>query len=227
MIDLYSCFPSAVEAATAALGLATDDRRGLTVTGGLPYFGGPGNNYTTHAIATLTDRLRDRSEDDARGPQFGLATGLGWFITKHALGLYATEPPPGGFRRGDTAAAQEIIDATAAPMALEVADSTAATLVAATLVREGGGSDGIGPATAAPAFVRLPDGRQMAVSPADDHVLDEIGALRRPRSRRDRPSRRAGATALPSALTESASTDRSHELAVDRATMEEPSCPTK
>jgi acetyl-CoA C-acetyltransferase len=175
LIDLYSCFPSAVEAAADALGLAADDRRGLTVTGGLPYFGGPGNNYTTHAVATLTDRLRDESAGDGHRPRFGLATGLGWFITKHALGLYATEPPPGGFRRGDTAAAQEAIDATATPMALEVEEPTAAVVVAATVVRGGDGTEGIGPATAAPAIVRLPDGRQMAVSPIDEHVLDEVG----------------------------------------------------
>src|ERR1019366_6389273 len=47
-MDIYSCFPSAVQMAIEALGLATDDPRGLTVTGGLPYFGGPGNKHTTH-----------------------------------------------------------------------------------------------------------------------------------------------------------------------------------
>jgi acetyl-CoA C-acetyltransferase len=178
LIDLYSCFPSAVEAAAEALGLAPDDERGLTVTGGLPYFGGPGNNYTTHAIATLTDRLRDHSGDDASRPQLGLTTGLGWFITKHALGLYATEPPPGGFRRGDTARAQEAIDATATPMALEVEEATTARVVAVTVVRggeAGEGGDGIGPPTAAPVIARLPDGRQMAATPADEGVLDEVG----------------------------------------------------
>ncbi len=75
--------------------------RGLTVTGGLPYFGGPGNNYTTHGIATLTDQLRDGA---GTGTRLGLATGLGWFVTKHALGLYGSDPaagrvPPGGHRR--------------------------------------------------------------------------------------------------------------------------------
>ncbi len=52
-IDLYSCFPSAVEVACAELGLAEDDPRGLTVTGGLPFFGGPGNNYSMHGIAEM------------------------------------------------------------------------------------------------------------------------------------------------------------------------------
>ena len=48
--DLYSCFPSAVEIACREIGLAEDDPRGLTVTGGLAFFGGPGNNYVTHSI---------------------------------------------------------------------------------------------------------------------------------------------------------------------------------
>jgi acetyl-CoA C-acetyltransferase len=58
--DFYSCFPVAVELACEALGLAEDDPRGVTLTGGLPYAGGPGNNYTLHGIATMMDRLRER-----------------------------------------------------------------------------------------------------------------------------------------------------------------------
>jgi len=122
-LDLYSCFPSAVAFATEALGLAPDDRRGLTVTGGLPYFGGPGNNYTTHGIATLTDLLRG-----AESGTLGMATGLGWFITKHALGLYGAGPPPAGFRRGDTTEAQARIDASAVETAAEMDRATVATV---------------------------------------------------------------------------------------------------
>ena len=59
LIDLYSCFPIAVEVGAAGLGVALDDPRRLTVTGGLPFFGGPGNNYSMHAIATVADRLRE------------------------------------------------------------------------------------------------------------------------------------------------------------------------
>jgi len=172
LIDLYSCFPSAVEVGADALGLSTDDPRGLTVTGGLPYFGGPGNNYTTHSIATLTDLLRDGaagSEGTAgsdRHPTLGLATGLGWFITKHALGLYGTSPPPGGFRRGDTAADQAVIDASAKDVALELEVPTTATIVAATVIRDHDGA-----ATAAPVIASLPDGRHLAAAPADADVL--------------------------------------------------------
>jgi acetyl-CoA C-acetyltransferase len=174
-LDLYSCFPSAVELAADALGIATDDPRGLTVTGGLPYFGGPGNNYTTHGIGTVTDLLRDPPPgggSPGSSLRLGLATGLGWFITKHALGVYGSTPPPAGFRRGDAAAAQAAIDASAVDVALEVEVSTPATVVAATVVR-----DGEGAATAAPLIARLPDGRHMAVSAADDEVVTAVGGL--------------------------------------------------
>ncbi|MEH6634703.1 MAG: acetyl-CoA acetyltransferase [Halioglobus sp.] len=85
-LDIYSCFPSAVQIACDELGIAHDDPRGLTVTGGLPYFGGAGNNYAMHSIATMMQRLRDKPGS------FGMLNALGWFITKHALGIYSTTP---------------------------------------------------------------------------------------------------------------------------------------
>ncbi len=166
LVDLYSCFPSAVELTADALGLATDDHRGLTVTGGLPYFGGPGNNYATHGIATLTDRLRS-----AGGGRLGLATGLGWFVTKHALGIYGATPPPAGFRRGDTGADQSRIDASARATVLGVDHRAPATVVGATVVRDGAA------ATAAPVVAELADGRRMALAAADDGVRAAVGEL--------------------------------------------------
>ena len=168
VLDLYSCFPSAVALAAEALGIALDDHRGLTVTGGLPYFGGPGNNYTTHAIAEVTDRLRRSGGGDT--PRLGLANGLGWFVTKHALGLYGTTPPPGGFRRGDTSAAQATIDGSARTTALEVDGPVPATVVAVTVLRDADGT-----ATAAPLLADLPDGRRVAASAADDTTTAELG----------------------------------------------------
>jgi acetyl-CoA C-acetyltransferase len=89
-VDLYSCFPSAVEVAATELGLPLD--LDLTVTGGLSFAGGPWNNYVSHSIATMLDVLRN---DPA---SLGLVTANGGYLTKHALALYSTEPPPGGFR---------------------------------------------------------------------------------------------------------------------------------
>lgn len=88
-VDLYSCFPSAVQIAAQELGLGVD--RPLTVTGGMSFAGGPWNNYALHAIATMIDVLR-------RDPgALGLCSANGGFTTKHALGLYGTDPPAHGF----------------------------------------------------------------------------------------------------------------------------------
>jgi acetyl-CoA C-acetyltransferase len=84
--DIYSCFPVAVEVACDAIGLSPLDPRGVTVTGGLPFFGGPGNNYSLHAIAQMVAELRDA------GSGHGLVTANGLYLTKHSLGLYSTEP---------------------------------------------------------------------------------------------------------------------------------------
>jgi acetyl-CoA C-acetyltransferase len=85
-LDLYSCFASSLAFAADTLG-ATGDRQ-LTVTGGLPYHGGPGSNYTTHALAAMVETLR--SDPDA----YGLVTGIGMHMTSHAAALLSTRPGP-------------------------------------------------------------------------------------------------------------------------------------
>ncbi|MET8423449.1 crotonase/enoyl-CoA hydratase family protein [Nocardia sp. NPDC004860] len=92
-VDLYACFPVAVQIAARELGLPVEDpKRPLSVTGGLTFGGGPGNNYGGHAVATLVQRLRAEPES------FGLATSLGWYLTKHALGVYSATPPRQSYR---------------------------------------------------------------------------------------------------------------------------------
>lgn len=103
-VDLYSCFPSAVQMAAEALGLGTDEPdRPLTVTGGLTFFGGPINDYALHGLAHMALVLR------ADPGSVGLVSGLGWYCTKHSLGLWSTRPPGGGFRH---ASVQAEVDAT-------------------------------------------------------------------------------------------------------------------
>lgn len=89
-LDLYSCFPSSVAFALDALGLDAGDARPLTVTGGLPYFGGPGSGYGTHALVAMARRLR---EDPG---SFGLLSAVGMHLTKHAATVLSTEPAPTG-----------------------------------------------------------------------------------------------------------------------------------
>ena len=90
IVDLYSCFPSAVQLGAQSLGLALD--RQLTRTGGLPFAGGPWNNYVMHAIATVMNDVR------ASPGSNGLVWANGGYTTKHAFGIYSTTPPAEGFK---------------------------------------------------------------------------------------------------------------------------------
>jgi len=85
LIDLYSCFPCAVHAACEVLGLPTGGSRPLTVTGGLPFFGGPGNNYSLHALAEMAVRLRGK-------PTRALVSANGGMLSKHAAVVLTTAP---------------------------------------------------------------------------------------------------------------------------------------
>ena len=103
--DLYSCFPSAVEVAMAEIGIAEDDPRPISVTGGLPFFGGPGNNYVTHSIAEMMNVVRKKPGS------FGMVTANGNYLTKHSAGLYSTDPTQGPWRREDPKKFQAELDA--------------------------------------------------------------------------------------------------------------------
>lgn len=107
MLDFYSCFAAVPEVTADALGLAEDDPRGFTITGGLPYFGGPGNNYVSHSIAEMVERLR------ARPDAFGLITANSMFVTNHAFGVYSATP--GAYASADNRHLQAQIDALASP----------------------------------------------------------------------------------------------------------------
>ena len=103
--DLYSCFPSAVEVAMKEIGIPEDDKRPISVTGGLPFFGGPGNNYVTHSIAEMMNVVRRKPGS------FGMVTANGNYLTKHSAGLYSTEPTKGSWRRQDPKKFQAELDA--------------------------------------------------------------------------------------------------------------------
>ena len=151
-VDLYSCFPAAVQLAARELGLPVGDAdRPLSATGGLTFFGGPGNDYATHGIIAVARALRA-----APPGTVGLSTALGWYATKHALGLYGNAPPHRAF------AALEPELEPVAPRAVAEPHDADATAETATLVfdREGAPAYAI-------LFALLPDGRR-ALAKADD-----------------------------------------------------------
>ncbi len=136
-LDLYSCFASSLGFSKDALGIR--DARPLTVTGGLPYFGGPGSNYTAHSIATMVERLRSQ-----RGA-FGLISGVGMHMTEHVFGVYSTQlsqplTPP------EPSLASE-------PRTVDERASGPATVVAYTVLHESAGLSAI-------AVCELPNGHR-------------------------------------------------------------------
>jgi acetyl-CoA C-acetyltransferase len=174
-VDLYSCFPSAVEVAALELGFDTSPGlhghgRPLTVTGGLSFAGGPWNDYVSHSIATMQRVLRE----DAGS--VGLITANGGFLTKHALGVYSTEPPRSGRYRWESSQ-----DAADAAGSIELAPDWQGdmTVEGATVMHDRSGEPERGIVLA-----RTADGRRAWGTTSDAEVMKVIVA--------DEPVGRAG-----------------------------------
>jgi acetyl-CoA C-acetyltransferase len=168
LFDLYSCFPIAVTSVRDGLGIAADDARPLTLTGGLPFFGGAGNNYSMHAIAEVVPALR------ARPGAFGFIGANGGMLSKYSAGVYSTTPAD--WSRPEARRAKIPYDPVPG---LEVDTATGEATVetyTTTTTRSG------------PAIVviaRLPDGRRAAANQASEAAFAELAA-REPIGRRVR-----------------------------------------
>lgn len=147
LFELYSCFPCVPKLARRALGLPADAQ--LSVTGGLTFFGGPGNNYMTHAITAMVRALR------AGQGRVGLLHGNGEYVTKHHAAVIATMPPTLPIRNEDmqaTVDAQygpvpELVEHYEGPCTIETYTST--------FTRKGEPDRGV-------VIARTPDGRRLA-----------------------------------------------------------------
>jgi acetyl-CoA C-acetyltransferase len=164
LFDFYSCFPVAVEMACEMLGLDEADSRGLTLTGGLPYGGGPGNNYTLHSLATASDRLRDGAGRRA------LVTGNGWYLTKHSACVLSSEPKSDAL----TPAGEADVSGEAPPLEVREAASGPAVVETYTVLygRDGAPERGI-------VLGRLDDdgARFVANTPDDRDALEHFVAV--------------------------------------------------
>jgi acetyl-CoA C-acetyltransferase len=135
------------------------DGRPLTVTGGLSFFGGPGNNYVTHSVGAMVDACR------ADPGSLGLVTGVGYFLTKHSAGLWSSRPPERGFVRVDPAATKAKIatGATRVPAGSYAGTAT----VEATAVQYGRDGD----AVLGVLCTLTPDGRRALANSTDPSAL--------------------------------------------------------
>lgn len=92
LIELYSCFPAAIEIFAAELGLPAD--RPLSVTGGMAMAGGPFNNYVLQATCRMADLLarRGRGQPPANRGATGLVSSVSGLLTKQGFGLWSSRP---------------------------------------------------------------------------------------------------------------------------------------
>jgi acetyl-CoA C-acetyltransferase len=123
VVDLYSCFPAAVQVQAAALGLPLD--RQLTVSGGMTFGGGPLNNSVLQVMIPFARQLRERPDAT------GLVTSVSGMLTKPGGSTWSASPPTEQFRATDVTAAAEVATAIH-PL---VPDATgAATVVGGTVL---------------------------------------------------------------------------------------------
>jgi acetyl-CoA C-acetyltransferase len=160
-LDLYSCFPCAPRIARDMLGIREDDPRDLTTTGSLMYFGGPGSNHPLHAVATMADKLRRRPQ--ARG----LVSGLGWYLTKHSIGVYSATAPEQAWKRHDPRVLQQEIDRQPHPTST-VEPSGSSTIETYTVIHDRESAPALGIVIG-----RLDDGRRFIANPPSDRALLE------------------------------------------------------
>jgi acetyl-CoA C-acetyltransferase len=113
VLDLYACFPVVPKLASLHLGLPRGRR--LTTTGGNTAFGGPGNNFSLHAIASVSDELR-------RGHDIGLVYANGEYVTKHHVLLLASRPHADGYIGHDGLVTPREVDG---PPVVDVAEGPA------------------------------------------------------------------------------------------------------
>ncbi len=162
VFDLYSCFGSAVQFAMDALGLAPDDPRPISLTGGLPYHGGPSSNYMSHSISHLVDHLRTTGGT-------GLVTGVGMHMTKHVAGIWSTEP--GALSAGH--GGDEPQQWEAAPVEPDVVVAARgdgpANVLAATVVHHGDGTP-----SHLVAICELADGTRCYATSQDRDAIDVV-----------------------------------------------------
>jgi len=118
MFDIYSCFPAMIQILLQEMGIPADDPRGLTLTGGLPYFGAPLSNYSMHAIAAAVERIREAPASKA------MITAIGGINFKASFGIYGTEPPATPWGQRNDSNIQDAILAKSLPKPTEKANGT-------------------------------------------------------------------------------------------------------
>jgi acetyl-CoA C-acetyltransferase len=157
VVELYSCFPAAVQVQAGVLGLPIDAP--LTITGGMTFGGGPLNNAVIQGMVALTRRLR------AEPGACGLITSVSGLLTKPGASLWSTEEPAERFRPVDVS---DVARANTATVELLPDATGPGTIAGATVLYEDGAPN------RAVAIVDVAGGRTVAVCRDADVVGDMV-----------------------------------------------------
>ncbi|HVA43857.1 MAG TPA: hypothetical protein VNF50_10270 [Acidimicrobiales bacterium] len=163
LFDFYSCFPSAVQMSAAAIGLDPLDPRGLTVTGGLPYFGGPGAAYVCHAIVSMVEECRTRPDG------VGMVVGLGGLISHFAAGIYSGAEPPQPWRFDGCSGVEAELDQKRVPV--DLAREGVAEVEAMTVAHNRTG------VVNAPVIVKFGDGTRSGAQPRSREMARDLSGI--------------------------------------------------
>ncbi len=126
LLELYSCFPSAVQIYAREIGISLDQQ--ITVTGGMTFGGGPLNNYVLQSTARMAELLREQPGKK------GYITSVSGMLTKQGFGVWSTEPNPKGFGFADLT---EEARAEAPPLEMVKVDSGEGKIVGCTVLFQG------------------------------------------------------------------------------------------
>lgn len=156
-IELYTCFPIAVETFAQALGL--DPQGDMSFSGAMPFGGGPFNNFVLHCTAQLAEHLRNNPGSR------GLISTVSGFLTKQGFAIWGTEPNPDGYKFVDVT---ERVEAATTVREFQSDYSGPATVAGYTVTHDRQS------ALKGVVVADLPDGGRTVASSDDPALLDRL-----------------------------------------------------
>jgi len=158
--ELYSCFPAAVRSFARDLDLV--GVCDYSVTGAMPFAGGPFNHAALEGVARMVEVLREQAAAGGDRPHVGLVANLSGIFGKQGCALFSTRPSARGYAFDDVTGAVAEQDA---PVPLDPQYTGPATIVGYTVVH----SRGI--PSHAIAICDTPEGKRTVVRSDDASLL--------------------------------------------------------
>ncbi len=156
-LELYSCFPVAVEAYAREAGIP--EGIDWSFTGAMPFAGGPFNSFVLHTTAQLAEHIRSKPGS------LGMVTTVSGVLTKQGFALWGADPNPNGYQFIDVTPQ---VEAVANPKEVVPDYGGPATIAGYTVMYERKEPHrGV-------AVVDLPDGRRSIAYTDDEQVMSTM-----------------------------------------------------